>query len=193
MKILRDQLEQRVHVIHRLDRPTTGVLMFGREHEPHAFKDLRMQFELKQVKKTYWAVVAAAPHSPSRDCSEPLQKEGAAPIEVAFTQFTCLAETQVNSHAFSLLEARPQIGRYHQIRRHLQAANLPLVGDYRYAGLEESNRLGALFGSGTNMLLQARELQFHHPVTAETITIEASVEPLIAAHFSPPLKNGPGS
>jgi len=73
------------------------------------------------------------------------------------------------------VEATPHSGRFHQIRRHLLHQGIPIIGDYRYAGVEASDHLGLLLGVGTRMLLQAKSLIIDHPITGEKLTISAPV------------------
>lgn len=173
MKILRDQIGREVHVIHRLDRPTTGVLLFATDQE--TARMLHAAFENREVEKVYWAVVDGQPAHEQWTCQEPIQKEDGKPRE-AVTAFQVLESLAGN---LTLVEARPKTGRFHQIRRHLLHAGTPIVGDYRYAGIERSDQLGAMIGTGTRMLLQAGSLKLRHPRFREDLFIEAPVDPLI--------------
>ena len=174
MKILRDQIGQRVHVIHRLDRPTTGVLLFATDRE--AARSLHLAFEKHNVQKVYWAVVDGHPADECWTCREPIQKENNAVERSAETVFRTLERLQGQ---LALVEAKPKTGRFHQIRRHLLHAGHPIVGDYRYAGIERCDELGSRLGTGTRMLLQAKSLRFQHPITGSNISIKSPVDPLI--------------
>lgn len=171
MKILRDQLGVRVYNIHRIDRPTTGVLLFGTDR--NAARALHRALERHQVGKTYWAVVHGEPPGGAWECRQPLRKTEAAPEREAHTSFRVLER----SGPLCLLEATPHTGRTHQIRRHLLQAGVPVVGDFRYAGIEASERLGRELGTGARMLLQSRSIGFDHPVTGERTTITAPPDP----------------
>lgn len=187
MKILRDQIGQRVYNIHRLDRPTCGVLLFGIDR--NAARALHRALERHEVDKRYWAV--AAGHAPDErwECRQPLQKDESSPVRNAYTSFRRLDHTrpaaleQEQIPDLTLIEATPHTGRYHQIRRHLLHCSLPIVGDFRYAGIDPSHHLGQLLDTGTRMLLQAKSLAFTHPVTGEHLAIEAPAEPLLLKHF----------
>lgn len=171
MKILRDQIGQPVETIHRLDRPTTGVLLFGLCKT--ASKMLRRAFEEQQVSKKYLAVVFGHPSPSEWTCEEPLQKNEDSPLKSAVTEFkriSCLGD-------YHLIEAQPQTGRFHQIRRHLLHCDHPIVGDYRYAGIERCEKTAAALGIGTRMLLQASEIKFPHPITGEIVTITTPIDP----------------
>ena len=174
MKILRDQIGQQVHVIHRLDRPTSGVLLFAKEK--NAARGLHQAFEKHEVTKVYWAVANGRPDRDSWVCEEPIQKEAGAVARTAETTFRVL---QRLNEELTLMEALPKTGRFHQIRRHLVHAGYPIVGDYRYAGEANCDALGLKLGIGTRMLLQAKSLRFVHPVTNAGLLIEAPVDPAI--------------
>jgi tRNA pseudouridine65 synthase len=182
MKILRDQIGVHVHPIHRLDRPTSGVLLFSSSQD--AARALHAAFANQEVRKLYWAVVSGRPVWQEWTCRESLTKDEAADAQSAETKFRVIEHLD---HDLSLLEAEPKSGRFHQIRRHLVHLGHPIVGDYRYAGIERSDQLGALLGTGTRMLLQSISLQLRHPATGDELLIEAPVEALIQGlrHYFP--------
>jgi tRNA pseudouridine65 synthase len=172
MKLLRDQIEQRVYPIHRLDRPTSGVLVFAIDREVAA--SLHAAFERNEIEKVYWAVVEGHPTAEDWICHDPIEDRAA---ETSFRVLATLAGP------LALVEARPKTGRFHQIRRHLLAAGHPIIGDYRYAGIERSDEWGAKLDTGTRMLLQAKCLRLRHPVTGEALLIEAPLDPVMARVF----------
>lgn len=175
MKILRDQLGQLVYNVHRLDRPTTGVLLFALNKG--VARAMNRAFERHQVKKTYWAVVEGNPPMESWENHEALQKNEDDPFREAHTDFRVLKKGRASE--FCLVEATPHSGRYHQIRRHLAMAGLPIIGDFRYGGIERSLAMGERLGIGSRMLLQAKKLEFLHPKTTLQIIIEAPTAPEI--------------
>lgn len=174
MKRLRDELGRPVYPIHRLDRPTSGVLLFALDRATSA--RAQMAFEQRRVSKRYLAVVSGLTAA-DWCCEIPLRKSPEEPEQAARTEFERLAVANGVAGApelrLSLLRATPTTGRFHQIRRHLQLAGHPIVGDYRYAGCERSDELGALLGTGTRMLLQAKELRLEHPHSGAELVIEA--------------------
>ena len=93
----------------------------------------------------------------------------------AETSFERLCETSISAKTDVSIafKSAPRTGRFHQIRRHLLEAGLPIVGDFRYAGIERSFELGEILGTGTRMLLQAKKLTFSHPQTGELLEITA--------------------
>ena len=106
-----------------------------------------------------------------------IQKHEDAPLRDAHTDFTLLKSTKHSSgEIISLIEAVPHTGRFHQIRRHLLEAGHPIIGDYRYAGIEESDTNGERLGTGTRMLLLAKSLTLPHPKTGESLFVETSDE-----------------
>lgn len=175
MKWLRDHIGERVNSVHRLDRPTCGVLLFGIELE--ATRRLHKALERHEFEKTYRAIVSGPPELEQWECREPIQKMEGAPVRDAWTSFKLLEKREIGGEQFSLVEAVPHTGRFHQIRRHLLHAGLPIVGDYRYAGIERSDELCSLLAIGTRMLLQAAKLELQHPVRGEMLSIEVR-EPL---------------
>lgn len=195
MKRLRDELGRQVYPIHRLDRPTSGVLLFALDR---ATSTLAQQaFEHRRVSKRYLAVVCGIPDA-DWCCDTPLRKSPEEPELAARTHFERLAMADGLPGApdlqLSLLRATPTTGRFHQIRRHLLQAGFPIVGDYRYAGRERSDELGALLGTGTRMLLQAKELRLEHPRGGHELVIEAPADedflrcfPQGAADSDPPV------
>ncbi|MFC7336868.1 RluA family pseudouridine synthase [Haloferula chungangensis] len=180
MKRVRDQLDQRVYPIHRLDRPTSGVLLFALDKATSSLA--QQSFERREVKKEYLAVVSGRTEQ-GWCCDSPLRKDPDAPLLDARTCFERIAFQGEGATAVSLLGAVPETGRFHQIRRHLLECGFPIVGDYRYAGRERSDELGAYFGTGDRMLLQARVLTLRHPHTGEGLRIEAPVDGEISRCF----------
>ncbi|MBK1834398.1 RluA family pseudouridine synthase [Roseibacillus ishigakijimensis] len=176
MKLVRDAIGEHVYTVHRLDRPTCGVLVFAKGKT--AARALGRAFERQQVRKIYHAIVTGHPPSGEWICREPLQKTPGAPSREAETGFRLLARLP---HDLARLEARPRTGRYHQIRKHLLHCGHPIVGDYRYGGLELCESQRTTLGTGGRMMLQCRRLELPHPVSKEVLTLEAPEEPCFAA------------
>jgi tRNA pseudouridine65 synthase len=167
MKVLRDQIGKRVSTLHRLDRPTSGVLLFALD--PIVEKDLRRQFADQSIEKKYIAVVIG--ESPERWTNHsPLQKEEGEPYREAQTDLFRQRTVRIGDDPFSILTARPKTGRYHQIRKHLASDGFPIVGDYLYGKVEEMEKLAQRIGQ-SRLMLHASELQFHHPVENAEMTI----------------------
>jgi len=177
MKALRDQIGKRVFPSHRLDRPTSGVLLFALDSKTASLT--QQAFARREVRKAYLAIVEGEP--PNRwKCEEPIREIETSPPLEATTDFELLpnpfsAEFSKNLK-LALVKAMPETGRFHQIRRHLSGDGYPIVGDYRYAGMDRSDELGKVLGTGTRMLLQAKSLELLHPHTGENLRIEAPVD-----------------
>ncbi|GAA5116201.1 hypothetical protein JIN84_19395 [Luteolibacter yonseiensis] len=176
MKRLRDQLGRQVFPIHRLDRPTSGVLLFALDKTTASA--VQQAFERRNVIKTYHAAVCgAAPQA--WVCETPLRTNPEDEPLAARTSFERLVTKPPSKDCpdpLSLVKAVPTTGRFHQIRRHLLDAGFPIVGDFRYAGMEKSHELCGILGIGTRMLLQAKSLELTHPRTAEPLRIHAPAD-----------------
>ena len=181
MKILRDQIGVSVYNIHRIDRPTAGVLLFGIDRE--VSKSLHQNLADGQIDKVYWAVIEGQPKLTQWSCNAAIQKNADSPPRAAHTDFQVLKTVEHRlGKTISLIKAVPHTGRFHQIRRHLLVAGHPIIGDYRYAGIATSDTNGESLGTGTRMLLLAKSLTFLHPKTRNTIHVETS-DPLIDQLF----------
>ncbi|MDF1752698.1 MAG: RluA family pseudouridine synthase [Verrucomicrobiales bacterium] len=171
MKVLRDQIGAKIWSVHRLDQPTSGVIVFSLSKglDTH----IRLQFERQAVRKLYLAIVAGkTPHRWRSD--QPLQKDETHPFRKAATDFERKQTFQIEDQSFSLLKVRPKSGRFHQIRKHLAAARFPILGDYRYGDVAEMDRLTKLTRQ-SGLMLHAQLLQLTHPVTSEDLFISAPV------------------
>ncbi|GGW64457.1 RluA family pseudouridine synthase [Winogradskyella epiphytica] len=157
-------------VVHRLDRPTTGIVMFAKTSK--ALPRLNKLFAEKSAKKTYWALVKNPPPKTEDTLVHWLKKNPknnkstAYPKEVdgskkAILHYT-LKQTLDN---FYLLEVDLQTGRHHQIRVQLSSIGCPIKGDLKY-GFDRSNK-------DASISLHARTLTFTHPVKKEELTITA--------------------
>ncbi|MBD1584313.1 tRNA pseudouridine(65) synthase TruC [Pseudoalteromonas sp. S16_S37] len=186
MQMLRDQLGQHVFPVHRLDRPTSGVLLFALSSE--AARDMNQVFIDGNIEKRYLALVRGfAPESVFLD--KPLKEEldkiadkfanqDKAPQE-AQTQFNCLYQASLPipfgkypSIRYSLVECFPKTGRKHQIRRHLKHLSYPIIGDVNH-GDNKHNHFFFEHFSLQRLMLFATSLKFVHPYSKETITIKA--------------------
>ncbi|MEM7135736.1 MAG: pseudouridine synthase [Myxococcota bacterium] len=169
LTLTRDAIGAWVYPVHRLDRPTSGVLVFARS-SGHA-RVLQAAFTERRVTKEYLALVRGAPPK-SGVIESPMEKREGGPRVDARTEFDCLYVSDVIRVA--LVAARPETGRRHQIRRHLRRIDHPVAGDVRYGkGIE--NR-GYRTHIGLYRLgLHARRLSFDHPVTGERLAFESPV------------------
>ena len=160
-------------VPHRLDRPTSGVVLFARTSK--ALVRLNEMFKNHDaMHKTYWAIVQGAPKLPEARLenylirNEPqnksyIAKPGAKDAKLAVLTYRTLAK---GDH-YSLLGVELLTGRHHQIRCQLAAIGCPIKGDLKY-GAKRSNPDGSIS-------LHARQITFVHPVRKEQLTITAPV------------------
>lgn len=168
---VRDRIGQQVHPIHRLDRGTSGALLFARTKEAAAA--LCKSFEEGRVDKTYFALVRGEPPAEGVvDYAIPKSEDG--PRVPARTRYRLLRRSSVDR--CSLVEATPETGRLHQVRRHLRHLNHPLVGDVRYGSGAINRHYRATYGLH-RLALHARSLGFDHPETGERIRVYAPVPP----------------
>jgi len=158
-------------VVHRLDRPTTGIVVFARTSK--ALTRLNELFSNRETQKTYWAIVKNKPekeqdtlvHFLKRNEKNNTSKAHLKEVEAskkAILDYTLLKQLD----NYSALEINLHTGRHHQIRAQLAAIGCPIKGDLKY-GFERSNTDGGIH-------LHARKLNFIHPVTKVTIELIAS-------------------
>ncbi len=189
LQLLRDQLQQHVYPVHRLDQPTSGVVLFGLTSQSAA--SLVDQFTLRRVQKCYQAVVVG--HSPDSGIIDiPLSaSEGpagtdtntlklSAPVREAKTSYQTLAHYEPSWPSLrgfhwqlSLIEASPHTGRWHQIRRHLKSIGHPILGDRRHGDDTYNQALASLDQTNPNdrLMLHASYIKFHHPTTGELMEL----------------------
>ena len=139
-------------------------------------KELRKDFEKRRVKKRYLAMIHGHPSREEWICQAPLKKNPDSPEKPAETFFRVLEK---QAQQLALIEAFPNSGRFHQIRRHLLGSGHPIVGDFRYRESDLCKEFGERMGIGTRMLLQAKSLEFCHPITQVRLVIEAPIDPCI--------------
>lgn len=179
LQLLRDQLNQYVSPVHRLDRKTAGILLFALNEE--ALKEASRAFADNKVTKTYLAIVRG--HSPEADeINYPLKKDNGK-LQEAITRYRTLQRTELpvplgkhTSSRYSLVEVQPETGRMHQIRKHFAHIFYPIIGD-RPHGCNKQNRHFKEHWNMTSMLLHALELSFTHPFTKERLLISAPLQP----------------
>ncbi len=159
-------------VVHRLDRPVSGVVVFARTSK--ALERMNALFRDKQTQKTYWALVAKKPTANDGTLIHWLVKDEQKNKTTAYkkehpqgqrSELTYRLIKPVGS--FFLLEVKPITGRPHQIRVQLASMGCPIVGDVKY-GYAQPN-------ADASICLHARSLSFVHPTKKEPVTISANL------------------
>jgi len=194
MHIVRDQLGQWVYPFHRLDKPTSGVLLFALDQE--TARRMTQSFTDGTIAKSYLAVVRGFTKEGER-IDHPLKEiadkmtgqraERDRPGKEAVTEYRRLAAVElphpVGRYAtarYSLIKASPLTGRNHQIRRHLKHIFHPVIGDTAYGDGNHNDFFRKQFDCH-RMLLHARELAFIHPYGNRKLTIEAPLDDAFSA------------
>jgi len=179
LQIVRDQLGQWVYPLHRLDKATSGALMFALDRE--SARALTRAFTEAQVSKGYLAVVRGFIGDAGR-IDHPLKEGPDGPEKQCVTEYRRLATVElpqpVGPYAtarYSLVSAAPLTGRMHQIRRHMKHVFHPIVGDTTYGDGKQNELFRRTFNC-SRLLLHAFKLDFVHPVTGRQLSIQAPLD-----------------
>lgn len=171
----------RVHAVHRLDRGTSGVMVLARHREAAA--RLSAAFREGRVQKVYRAVVRGWPPDAGR-IDRPLRSRDGGPERAAVTEFRVLARAELpwpsggwSTSRYALVEAQPESGRWHQIRRHLRGLAHPVIGDTTH-GDGTHNRLFREHFDCHRLLLHAFQLSLPHPRDGGIRTWQAEPDPV---------------
>ncbi|MFI5296846.1 MAG: RluA family pseudouridine synthase [Polyangiales bacterium] len=170
---VRNQIGQHVHPLHRLDRGTSGALVFARTREAAA--TMARAFEEGRIDKRYLALVRGTPPDDGV-IDYPIPKSEDGPRVDAVTRFRRILRSPVDR--CSLVEAIPETGRLHQIRRHLRHINHPLVGDVRHGSGTINRHYREVYGLH-RLALHALSIAFVHPVTGARIEVVAPLPPAL--------------
>jgi tRNA pseudouridine65 synthase len=187
VQLLRDQIGRRVQPVHRLDRGTSGVLLFA--FDPEVTRELSRQFENNEVEKTYLAVVRGWPpeeglidHPLSRRFDDYGRTLPDAPPQAARTRYRRLATIELSvaieghpTSRYALVELQPLTGRQHQLRRHMKHISHPIIGDATH-GRGRHNRYFKETLGCDRLLLACVGLAFRHPVTGEKVSVGDTVK-----------------
>lgn len=189
LQTLRNQLGQHVYPIHRLDKPTSGVLVFALSSD--IARLLSESFASHKVNKTYIAVVRGwcpergvidHPLKERLDKMTDKRSKKNKPAQQAITHFNRLACTELAIEVdrypqtrYSLVEARPLTGRKHQLRRHLKHIAHPIIGDAKF-GKSTHNRFFQSHFNCNRLLLACTSLSLTHPVNQQALKIKAPID-----------------
>ena len=168
------KVEPKTLLIHRLDRDTSGILVFGLSRWGQ--KNISRQFQERQTSKTYQAIVAGTlqgegtidvpviydPEHPPLHIADPTHNKP------ALTHYKVIENFQIQGQAVSRVELTPITGRSHQLRVHMQYLGHPIIGDTLYATAEQQQLMPRL-------CLHAVQLSFHHPETQESVHFDCPV------------------
>lgn len=167
----------KLHLIHRIDRPASGVVLFAKSKKGVAA--MNEQIRERQIKKTYLAIVGNAPKESEGELIHFLNKNGRTNRSECFDQEQPKSKKAIlkykvlgSSERFHLLEIDLVTGRHHQIRAQLGAIGSPIRGDEKY-GFKRSNR-------DRSIQLHAWKIKFKHPVSKENVELTATppIEPV---------------
>jgi tRNA pseudouridine65 synthase len=184
LQLVRDQVGQHLFPVHRLDRPTSGVLVFALN--PGAARSLSKSFARRLVRKTYLAVVRGF-IAEQGEVDYPLERSETGevfdkPPRPAVTRFLRLDTVELPiavgryaSARYSLLKVMPATGRTHQIRRHMSHLRHPVINDRQY-GDNKHNRFFSEELNCRRLLLAATELRFPHPRSREETCLTARLD-----------------
>jgi tRNA pseudouridine65 synthase len=185
MKILRDQLGQWVYPIHRLDKPTSGVLLFALSKE--CARLLSESFQTHDIEKTYTAIVRGYTQEsgtiahPLKEKLDKIADKNAKEKEAqeALTNYKRLATVELhatvgkyNTVRYSLVELKPKTGRKHQLRRHMKHISHHILGDTKYGRGEHNKFIRQEYGVH-RLMLHCNTLVFSHPYTEKQIVLQA--------------------
>ncbi|WP_194437253.1 tRNA pseudouridine(65) synthase TruC [Vibrio fluminensis] len=189
MQTLRDQIGQHVFPLHRLDRPTSGVLIFALSSEIAA--QVMPMFANHEMKKTYHAIVrgwieeAGTLDYPLKVELDKIADKFASQekeAQEAVTDYRPLAKVEIPHSTgrfpttrYCMMELNPHTGRKHQLRRHMAHLRHPMVGDTTH-GDGKHNKLFRDVYDSHRLLLHATSLEFVHPFSGETLVIQAGFD-----------------
>ena len=189
MKMLRDQIGQWVYPVQRLDKPTSGVLLFALDSE--SARLMSEEFKAKNIEKKYIAIVRGYtqeegfidyPLSVKLDKIVDKKASQEKEAEEAQTFFKRLAIVELNhvvgrydKTRYSLVELSPKTGRKHQLRRHMKHLSHHILGDTKY-GRGEHNKMVREQYNCHRLMLHASSLEFFHPYTKKRILLQADTD-----------------
>ncbi|MCU7554923.1 pseudouridine synthase [Alteromonas sp. ASW11-19] len=190
VQLLRDKIGRHVYPVHRLDRPTSGVLLFA--YSGATASHLGVQLMQKQVRKQYLAIVRGHLRGSGRvdyalryrfDKIADKHRRQQLTAQSAQTEYTALAHYEVPlssgryaSSRYSLVALSPLTGRKHQLRRHCAHLRHPIIGDTTHGDGKQNKFLRQAF-TFENLALSCTQLGFSHPVTGQWTNIHAGVHP----------------
>ncbi|MEA1892949.1 MAG: tRNA pseudouridine(65) synthase TruC [Campylobacterota bacterium] len=193
MKMLRDQIDQWVYPIHRLDKPTSGVLLFALDK--HTAKLMSEQFREHTMQKSYLCVVRGytdssgiIEHALTQKLDKIADRDSKVDKEAqdAITEYKTLSHVELDfaigryaKTRYSLVKVLPKTGRKHQIRRHMKHISHHILGDTKYGRGEHNKFIRKEYGCH-RLLLHALSLEFIHPYSNEPMRLEARLDDIFS-------------
>jgi len=179
-RLLKEQIGQKVFPLHRIDRPTSGILVFGLSSEAASL--VQPLFPTEEVKKYYLTIVRGYMTENHGIIEKPLKKKLYGDLQESKSEYWSLSQSEIPiastdrypSSRYSLLKVYPHTGRMHQIRRHLAHDRHYVIGDSTHGDNRQNHFFKAQFGM-ENLLLHAWQFEFVHPFTQESIKLEANL------------------
>lgn len=185
------------YTIHRLDRPTSGVILFGKNK--HVAQLMNEQFAERKVEKTYLCMVRGYTDEqgtidyPLKEQLDKIADKYAdqdKPAQDAVSHYRCLATVEIDmpvgryeKSRYSLVEVKPETGRKHQIRRHMKHIFHPIVGDTKHGDNKHNKALRQHYDL-QRLMLMARHLSFTHPVTNQVMEFTAPLDSYCSVLFA---------
>ena len=189
IQLLRDQMGQRVYPLHRLDKPTSGVLLFALD--PDTARQMGERFSQRETEKQYLAVVRGYTQQhelidyPLKEQLDKMtdakaqQDKAAQPAVTAYQRLATVelpfAVGRYPSARYSLLRLNPQTGRKHQLRRHMKHIFHPIVGDTSHGDGKHNTLFREQFNCH-RLLLHAEQLSIEHPYSREQLSLTAGLD-----------------
>ncbi|MDO8940743.1 MAG: tRNA pseudouridine(65) synthase TruC [Methylicorpusculum sp.] len=186
VQLLRDQIGRHVFPVHRLDKPTSGILLFALNAD--VARQMMAVFVNGHVRKRYQAIVRGfvelkgSIDYPLQETLDRMSDRNAVedkPAQAALTHFKCLARAEMpfvtkrhSTCRYSLVELVPETGRKHQLRRHMKHIFHPIVGDTTHGDGKQNAFFRTYLGSH-QLLLTASDLHFPHPVSDALVSIHS--------------------
>lgn len=184
LTLLRNQLGRWVYPIHRLDRATSGLLMFGLS--PEIAEVMGRAMQERRVAKTYLAIVRGHVKT-GGIIDKPLASATTGLEKAAVTAYEPLQFTEqpwavrpYPSARYTLMALKPLTGRTHQLRRHMHSLSRPIIGDTKF-GDGAHNAVFAQQMQARRLMLHAAELQLAHPRTGHAMHLKAELDPVFTA------------
>lgn len=179
-RLLREQIGQKVFPLHRIDRPTSGVLVFGLSSEAASL--VQPLFPTEDVRKLYLTVVRGYMTDNHGIIDYSLKKKLIGDLQEAKSEYWSLSQNEIQmastsrypTSRYSLLKVYPHTGRMHQIRRHLAHDRHYVIGDSTHGDNRQNHFFRDSFGM-ENLLLHAWQFEFVHPISKNTIKLEANI------------------